>query len=410
MNILCLNAYFTPEIVSISAIEKDLILGLVEAGHSLQIITPTPSRGIDKESYKKYKKIKNEKLYDGRVIVRRFACPREKKNPIIRAIRYFWCNFREYQIAKRYKDVDVVFAFSTPPTQGLLGTKVAKKLSKKLKKKIPFIYNLQDIFPDSLVTTGLSKKNSLLWKIGRAIEDKTYRNCDRIITISESMKQNILDKGVPEQKISVISNWIDVNNVHPVAKDDNKLYEEFGIAKDKFLVVYAGNFGKAQGAHVLLDVANLLSDNHDVQFVIFGGGSEFDSVKEEASNMQNVIINPLLPADRVSEVYSLGDVAVITCKKGVGNSGMPSKTWSIMACNTPIIASFDLDSDLAKTIDIANAGICVEPENATALKEAILFAKENKLKANGREYVIEHASKEKCVDRYVEEITQVTRS
>lgn len=406
MNILFLNAYFTPEIVSISSIEKDLILGLVEAGHSLQIITPTPSRGLDKASYKKYKKIKNEKLYDESVGVRRFACPREKKNPIIRAIRYFWCNFREYQIAKKCKDVDVVFAFSTPPTQGLLGTKVAKKLSKKLKKKIPFIYSLQDIFPDSLVTTGLSKKGSLLWKVGRVIENKTYCGASKIITISESMKQNILDKGVPEQKISVITNWIDVNNVLPVPKEENKLYEEFGISKEKFLVVYAGNFGKAQGAHVVLEAANLLQENNDIQFVIFGGGSEFESVKEQASKMQNVIINPLLPANRISEVYSLGDVAMITCKKGVGTSGMPSKTWSIMACNTPIIASFDLDSDLADTIQRANAGVCVEPENAAALKETILFAKENKLNANGREYVMEHASKEKCVARYVQDMTE----
>ena len=79
MNILFLNAYFTPEIVSISSIEKDLILGLVEAGHSLQIITPTPSRGLDKASYKKYKKIKTEKLYDESVGVRRFACPEKKR-------------------------------------------------------------------------------------------------------------------------------------------------------------------------------------------------------------------------------------------------------------------------------------------------------------------------------------------
>lgn len=83
--------------------------------------------------------------------------------------------------------------------------------------------------------------------------------------------------------------------------------------------------------------------------------------------------------DRISDVYSLGNVALITCKAGTGKVGMPSKVWSIMACNTPIIASFD--SDLAEVINDSGAGNCVEPENINDLKEAIVtqfkYSKEN---------------------------------
>ena len=111
----------------------------------------------------------------------------------------------------------------------------------------------------------------------------------------------------------------------------------------------------------------------------------------------------------MSEVYSLGDVALITCKKGVGTSGMPSKTWSIMACNTPIIASFDTDSELAEIIEKANAGVAVEPEDSDKLATAILEMAEGKTSdfTGGRQYTEENASKEKCTAKYVETIKLV---
>ena len=409
MKVLFLNAYFKPETIAFTHLEEDLIEGLLKSGHSIEIICPVPSRGISKEVRKEYKKKKTEQLYEGRVRVRRFYCPREKRNPLSRAIRYFLCNFRQYQVAKKYKQIDCVFANSTPPTQGLLGAKVAKKLSKKYKKEVPFIYNLQDVFPDSLITTGLAKEGSLFWKIGRKIENKTYEGANKIIVISDSMKENIIQKGVPEEKIAIISNWIDTDAINPIEKNKNLLFEQFNVDKEKFNVVYAGNFGKAQGASVVLEAAEMLKEEKDIEFIIFGGGSEFEDAKEKAKNLDNVKINSLLPMERTAEVYSLGDVALITCKKGVGRSGMPSKTWNIMACNTPIVASFDIDSELAEIIDKASAGMSVEPENPKALVDAIVALKKENIKSKGREYVVENASKTKCVQRYVDEICTVVK-
>ena len=140
--------------------------------------------------------------------------------------------------------------------------------------------------------------------------------------------------------------------------------------------------------------------------MIFGGGAEFATAKKIVADheLSNVIIHDLLPSERVSEVYSLGDIALITCKKGVGKAGMPSKTWSIMACNTPIIASFDTGSELDLIVSSANAGICVEPENPDKLSKTILEYKEknNKKTDAGRKYVINYASKESCIDKYID--------
>ena len=395
MRVLFLDAYFEPEQIAFTHLEHDLLEGLVYAGHEVEIVCPTPTRGLSQDKAEAYKKRKSEYMFSRHVHITRFFAPQEGKSPIIRALRYFWCNLRTYQIGKDEKNIDVVFCNSTPPTQGWIAGKVAKKLH------APLIYSLQDVFPDSLVTTGMTSKESVLWKIGRKLEDATYKKCKKIIVISESIKKNLIQKGVNPRKLEVISNWIDTDAIQPVPREDNRLFDEFGISKDKFIVLYAGNFGAAQGAEIVLEVAEMLRDQKDMQFVIFGGGAGYQAAVDKAGLLPNVFIYPLLPQDRIAEVYSMGDVAIITCKKGVGKSGMPSKTWSIMACNTPIIACFDIDSELADVIKAANAGLCVGPEDKSKLCDGILSFSKNGSCYLIRDYVKRYASKEKCVNMYL---------
>ena len=400
MKILKLSSYCYPEQVSSSHLTRDLNEAYEKAGIVCEIHTPTPTRGIDEETRKKYKKIKYEELNNGHIQIHRFGMFKEPKNSLLRAFRYTLCIIINFFNGLGAKDIDVYYASSTPPINGLI-----MALLKKF-KKFKIVYNLQDIFPDSLVNTGMTKKGSLIWKIGAWVERVTYKAADKIIVISNSMKQNILNKGVPEEKIEVISNWIDADAVKPVPREDNKLFEEYNIPKDKFIVVYAGNMGAAQGTEVILDTAEKLKDNTDIQFVVFGGGSGFETVKKkvEEKNLSNVIINSLLPQDRVPEVYSLGDVAIITCKKGSGTSAMPSKTWSIMACDTPIVASFDTDSELSAILKEANAGVAVEPGDADELCKEILAISSNPDTKydGGRKYVLENASKDVCTGKYIE--------
>lgn len=407
MRALFLDAYFYPEKTAYSHLENDLIDGLIDRDVEICVLCPTPTRNVDKNVFYK----KEERLKDGKLLVKRFWAPKERRSKFFRALRYLWCNLRQYNIAKKYKNIDFVFSVSTPPTQGLLGAKVSNRLSRKQNKYIPFIYNLQDIFPDSLVNTGITRRGSLLWKVGCKIEKKTYNSADRIIVINESFKSNIIKKGVPENKISVIYNWVDIAKLKHISKDENPLYFELGINQNKFNVVYAGNFGKSQGVETLIDAAKRLEYKSEIEFILFGGGSEFVSIKEkvEKNGIDNVKIFPLLSFERASEVYSLGDVALILCKKGVGESGMPSKTWTIMACGVPIIASYDKDSELEQIIKKFDLGVVVEPENSDKLAEAIVNFCDNKKSrelptSNGSVFLKENASKETCVKKYCEEI------
>ena len=399
MKILFLDAYFAPEQISSTHLENDLLEALTRAGHDVFVICPTPTRGISAATAKQYRRIRKEVLYNGHVHVTRFLAPAEGRNPLIRAFRYFWCNIRTYQMGRKMKKCDLVYCDSTPPTQGWIAGKVARKLKK------PFIFSLQDVFPDSLVTAGLTKEGSIVWRLGRWIENKTYERCDRIIVISKAIKNNLLQKGVDEKKICIISNWIDTDEIKPVNREDNKLFDELGIDRSSYIILYAGNFGESQGADIVLEVAEVLQNQTNVQFVIFGGGAGYAKAAKQAESMRNVFIHPLMPSDRVSEVYSMGNIALITTKKGIGKTAMPSKTWSIMACNTRIIASCDLDSELCDIIRKNNAGTCVEPQNTNELARAIL----EELKMDSSEYsdtrktVMQIASKNVCTAEYLKQ-------
>lgn len=400
MKVLVFYPYYPPEIAASLYLYQDIVEGLAKEGHIVELFVPSPTRGISEEIKNQYKRKKLEILYDGKLRIHRFSCIQEGRNPILRAMRYFVTNL-VYLWKGITTKADVLFTLSTPPTQGLVFG-IIKKI-----KKIPVVFNLQDIFPDSLVNAGLTKKGSLLWKIGRLIENFTYSNSDIIIVIGESFKKNIKDKGVAEEKIVIIPNWVDTKLVHPIPRNENSLIAELEIDPSKFIVLYAGNFGRAQGADIVIKAAERLIDEKQIQFVIFGGGSEFQEGIEyvKQKNLTNVIIKPLLPPERVSEVYSLGDIAIISCKDGFGNSCIPSKTWSIMACETPILASFDLNSELCNLIETVRCGICIKPNDVYKLSLKICeLSKSNELvqmQKSGRMYLNTYLNKEYCVNKYI---------
>lgn len=407
MKVLELPAYFYPESMSSAHLDDNLRQAIVDAGMEMAIYCPTPTRGITQDVRAEYKKRKLDKMYDGHVTVHRFSLYGEGKNPIPRALRYTLAciiQFNRAVFAKDARSCDVMFITSTPPIKGAMAG-LAKKFNHK-----PIVYNLQDIFPDSLAGSGLAKKGGFLWKIGRLIENFTYRSADKIIVISEDFKKNIMAKGVPEHKIEVIYNWVDEKAVRPVAKGDNPLYEEFGLSQEKFTVVYAGNLGNAQNISIILDGAKKLPD---VQFAVFGTGGLENEVREriEKEGLANVHLNPLQPYDRVSQVYSLGDACIVSCKEGLGGSAMPSKSWSIMSCGRPVVASFD-EGELKEILERNHCGVFSHAGNVQEFVGAIKTLQENperckEMGANARQFILDNLTKEVGAKKYVEIIKSV---
>lgn len=415
MKVLSFNAYYTPEFAASLFLEEDIAEGFAKAGLDNEMYVPTPSRGVSDEVREEYKSRKEEFFFDNKLRVVRYDLMKEGKNPILRALRYFLQNYKQYKCGTHAKGVNAIFCGSTPPTQGLMAGYVKKKLCKKYKRYVPFVYNLQDVFPDSLVGTGLAKKGGLLWKIGRKVEDKTYKNADKILVISQDFKRNLLEKGVPEEKIEVVYNWVDTNKIAPVRKEDNTLYEEFNISREEFNVVYAGNLGNAQNVMLLIDAAKKLKAHSGIKFIIFGSGGMEQELKNEITthNLKNVKMLPLQSVERVPMVYSLGDVCVVACKKGLGGSAMPSKTWSIMACESAVVANFD-EGELKSIIEDNECGVFTKAGDTETFVNAILRLRGDNatchnMGKNGRQFVIENLEKDICTKKYAEAIYSVVK-
>lgn len=408
MKIVFLKAYYSPEIFASSYITNDLISALIEAGHEVVVYTPTPTRGIDEEIREKYKKSSQEINNNGNLIVNRFSLPQEGKNPIQRAFRYLLSIIKQYKNAVNENEFDILFMDSTPPINGLIFKKIKKKIGCRI------IYNLQDIFPDSLVNTGMAKYKSFLWKIGRKVEDKTYSDADQIVVISDDFKKNIMKKGVPSEKITVIPNWVDVDDVVYMDRIINPLFDRYHIDRSKFIVCYSGNIGMTQNFDLLLEVAKILvNTREDISFVVVGDGSYSSQLDKRIHDemISNVIRIPFQPDEDIPFVFSLGDVGLIISKPGIGTNSVPSKTWSIMAASRPILASFDLDSDLAKLIISQECGLAVEANNQNQLTDAILYLYKNRssisiMGNNGRKYVKDNLSKEIGTSKWLELINK----
>ena len=408
MKILEMPPYYEPEQVASSHLTNDLEKAYMDEGFDIEIITPTPSRGVTKDIQIKYRGKKYEEKYGGKIKIHRFAMFTEGKNPLLRAVRYLLCNVAYLYHGLWAKNIDVVFIGSTPPTQGAMAA-----LLKKV-KKIPIIYSLHDVFPDSLVGTGLTRQGSRLWRIGRLIEDFTYRNADKIIVISDDIKRNIMAKRVPESKIEVIYNWVDENAVRPVPPEKNTLFDELGLNRDDFHAVYAGNLGHSQNIEIILATAKVLREYKDIKFIIFGTGGLERELRELADKLKlkNLLFFPLQPAERISKVYSLGNVSIVSCQPGLGMSAMPSKTWSIMASGSAVLASFDKGSELQRIIGENRVGLFTPASDVDAFAGAILKMYHNselcvEFGRNGRRFILDNLTRDAGTSKYIEVINSV---
>ena len=253
MKILALNAYYEPEIAASLYLSSNLYEDLAKEGNSIKVLVPNPSRGISRNTYLKYKKIKIEKRNNDNLIIKRFSLFREKKGVLSRTLRYLLMNLIMFWKAM-FSKFDIIYTQSTPPTQGLTAALV------KIIRRKRFIYNLQDIFPNSLINTGLTKKGSLVWRIGRLIEGITYKYADTIIVISNDFKNHLIKRGVPKTKINVIYNWVDQNKVFYIKRKNNLLFEKYNLDKSKFYITYCGNLGHSQNLDLIIKVAKDLED------------------------------------------------------------------------------------------------------------------------------------------------------
>ena len=232
---------------------------------------------------------------------------------------------------------------------------------------------------------------------------------DKIIVISEDFKKNIMAKGVPEEKIEVIYNWVDEQAVLPVPREQNKLFDRYGLDRSAFYVTYCGNIGLTQNMDMLLQVAKELEVYPDIKFVLIGEGAYKKQVEKVVAewDLTNVLLLPFQPYEDIAHVFSLGNVGLVISKPGVGENSVPSKTWSILSAARPVLASFD-ENELKTIIDRNECGVFTRAGDKDSFIQALMKFYHDRdychvCGKRGREFILNNLTREVGTSKYLQQ-------
>ncbi len=357
---LLLTQWFDPEPTF-----KGLVFAreLVRQGFDVEVVTGFPNYPGGKV-YAGYKiKLIQRELIDGVQITRLPLYPNHDQSAIKRVLNYasFATSALVYGLfmAKR---ADVIYAYHPPLTVGVAASLI------RWVGGIPLVYDIQDMWPDTLRATGMLNNPRALALVGRVC-DWVYRRVDQLVVLSPGFKRLLVQRGVPERKIEVIYNWA----------DESALMSPVGTvpaafpAADRFRVVFAGNMGKAQALDAVLDAAAILQARGSrASLVLLGGGVEVSRLKTRALEMKlgNLVFLPPVPMSEVGTVLAAADVLLVHLRKDpLFEITIPSKTQAYMAVGKPLLMAVNGDS--ADLVRQAKCGMSAESENPQALADGI---------------------------------------
>ena len=398
MHIQVLCPHFEPDVAPTGGVMTRIAEELAARGNRLSIVTSLPwYRDHAIEPAWSGKAWRSEELHWGSII-RVHPFPTDKRNIPARALAFagFTGLVTVAGVLQKSRP-DVVLAMSPPLTLGMAGWIVARA------RRVPFVFNIQDVFPDVAIDLGMLNDPRVI-SMARSAERFTYRRADAVTVLSDDLADNVRTKIATDDpaKVHVIPNFVDTESIRPLERE-NGYRREYGLV-DKRVVMYAGNVGHSQSLDLLLHAATEIDDD-DVVFVVNGGGVAREELQQRAQGMSNVVFVGMQPEDRLAELLAAGDIHVVPLKAGLAQSSVPSKTYSILAAGRPIVASVDVGTEIARTIEEAGAGLAVEPESPDAFTAALRTLlddpdRASDMGASGRRFVEQWASPAAVAEQY----------
>ena len=372
-HVLVLTLVFPPDGVSTAVILGELSADLKKAGHDVTVVTTVPHYNRDAEAEARqpltrlWGPVLHRSEFEG-VRVLHVAMPRKSKSTVLRLLA--WIQFHILSLVAALalvRHVDVIVAPSPPLTVGVCAWVLG------LWYRAPYVYNVQELYPDIAITLGALKNR---WAISLlfALERFVYARGRFITVIAPGMRRRILKKGVPPDKVRLIPNFVDADDLTPGPKA-NPFSRQHGLDR-AFVVAYAGNMGPAQGLDTVLDAAALLERESRVRFLLVGEGTSFDRLKQAVADrgLRNVLMLPHQPYAMVPQIYATSDLALVPLAVNTASDAVPSKVYRIMACARAVLACADPESDLAELVRVAECGRVVAPGSPKALANAIAAA------------------------------------
>jgi colanic acid biosynthesis glycosyl transferase WcaI len=405
VKLLVICPHYAPDTAPTGEVMTSIGTELAARGHELHVVTSLPW----------YQHHRIEPGWEGRVvrhedtdvgrITRVHPFPTDKRNIPARAAAF--AGFTVLAGAAglrgwRGHRPDAVLAMSPPLTLGAAGWLAARRW------RVPFVFNIQDVFPDVAVELG-AITNPRVIALASWLERWTYRHSDAVTVLSDDLRDNLVTKirgTVPDamDRVRVIPNFVDTARIAPADPGAGGYRREFGL-EGRTVVMYAGNVGLSQALDLVLDTARKLADRSDVVFVINGGGSARAQLEDRAAGLGNVRFVDFQPKERLAEVLAAGDIHVVPLKRGLARSSVPSKTYSILAAGRPVVASVDEGTEVARVVERAGAGLAVPPDDPDAFTAAVVAllddpAGRRAMGAAGRAFVEQWASPAAVAERY----------
>lgn len=401
MRILILSQWFDPEPAF-----KGLNFAreLVKQGHEVEVLTGFPNYPGGK-LYPGYRvTLFSREVIDGISVIRVPLYPSHDASAVKRVL-----NYASFAISAALlgtllvKRADVLYAYHPPATIAI------PAISLRFLRGIPYVYDVMDLWPDTLAATGMVSNRFILKCVGLYCR-MAYRLAGHIVVLSPGFKQMLCSRGVPEKKITVIHSWCDEKQMDDTG---SRASPHEPRMSGRFNVVFAGTMGKAQGLDAVLDAAKLVRERcPSVQFVFVGGGIEVAHLRERvrAESLANVLFLPRLPVSEIGTVLRLADILLVHLKDDpLFRITIPSKTQAYLATGKPILMA--VRGDASELVERAGAGMSCTPEDPQSIADAVAMFSSmqreqlEKMGENGRRFYKRELSLRQGVRRF-EEIFQ----
>ena len=368
MRILFITDNFPPEVNAPATRTFEHCKEWVNKGDDVTVITCAPNfpKGKVYDGYKN--KLYQKEEIEGIKVIRVWSYISANEGFAKRIIDFMSFAFMAFW-AGLFQKADVIIGTSPQ----FFTTWTAETLS--VFKRKPWIFELRDIWPESIRAVGAISGESKIFKILEKIELRLYKRSSRVISVTESFKQNLISRGIDGDKIKVVRNGANLSRFSKREKDE-QLVSELGL-EGKFVIGYVGTHGMAHKLDFILN--SWPKDDLDLHLILMGDGAEKDKLKDLALklNLQNITFLDSMPKEKVPDVLSLMDVSLVPLKKSdLFKTVIPSKIFENSAMQIPILLGVEGESQ--EIINKYGAGLCFEPENKEDFLEKLVKLKSDK--------------------------------
>ena len=400
MNIAYYSHYFTPEIGAPSARIYDLAQQWLALGHQVQVVTCFPNHPTG-ELYPGYasRLYMHEKL-DGIDVHRHWTYITPNKGFAKKTLGHISYLPAALLLSNRCLANPNVVIGTSPTFFAAIAAVITGR-----GRRIPFIMEVRDLWPAVFVELGILR-NPLLIRWLERLELALYRQATRVVTVTEAFRQNLIERGVPGEKVSTIRNGADVEFWQP-KEASVELRQRLGL-QGRFVVLYIGAHGISQALGWILESAQQLREHSQIHFLFVGEGAEKEQLVQQAqqAGLENVQFLDPVAKDAVKEFYALADVCLVPLRDiPLFETFIPSKMFEMMAMARPIVAS--VRGEAAEILRQSGGAMVVEPEDSSSIAQAILHLYDHEDQAHamgqrGRRFVVENYSRCSLATAYLD--------